>query len=457
MTKLPIFPRDALFRLHAWRQRPQRKPLVIRGARQVGKTVLVRLLARELPRSAELNLGRPEHAALFRRGLSARDIVQAVGLEFGLPSEGEPPLIFLDEIQECPEAVEMLRFLYEDCPEVPVVAAGSLLEVALEAARISFPVGRVEFLHLHPLSFAEFLTAVGEAQAFAAYSTIPTPAYAAEKLQRLFHRYALIGGMPAAVATYAASGGDLTLTRETYAQLFDAYRDDIPKYARNSTLRQVLTHCLNTAPQHLSTRVTFAGFGGSDYRSREVGEALRTLERAMLLKLLYPSTQIGPPFIPDPRKAPRLLFLDAGLVNYRLGLQQQLLGIADLNEAFRGRLLEQLVGQELVARTTIEDATPVFWVRDKPQAQAEVDFLVPTPSGTFPVEVKSGPVGKMRSLHEFMARSRGDLAVRLYAGSPLLQDVVHGHDLHYRLLNLPYWTAGKLPEWIDHTLGQAPG
>jgi predicted AAA+ superfamily ATPase len=171
----------------------------------------------------------------------------------------------------------------------------------------------------------------------------------------------------------------------------------------------------------------------------------------MLLELLYPTTQTEPPLLLDYRKSPRLQLVDVGLANYRLGLQQQLLGATDLNDAYRGRILEQVVGQELLARGGVDPAPPVFWVRDKPQSQAEVDFLLRAGQGCVPVEVKAGAAGKLRSLHEFMARSRSPFGIRLYAGSRATQEVVHG-TIRYRLVNLPYWAAGRLPEWIEHEM-----
>lgn len=453
VTTRALFERNAMGYLLDWREGLARKPLVIRGARQVGKTFLVRMFSDKFGRYAELNLARAEHAALFKRNLPAKELLQSILLECALPASDQPLLVFLDEIQDCPEAVEMLRFFHEDCPNTYFIAAGSLLEVALEVAQISFPVGRVEYLHLHPLAFDEFLLAIGEQQAHEAYTTIPTPAFAEAKLLRLFHRYVLVGGMPAAVARYAHTDGDMTRTRQVYAELLIAFRDDIPKYARNSTQRQVLMHCLDAAPQLVGTRITFHGFGGSNYRSREAGEALRTLERAMLLSLMFPTTQVELPLLLDRRKSPRLQFLDTGLVNYRLGLQQQLMGVEDLNDTYRGRIIEQVVGQELLARGTFEASAPVFWVRDKAQSQAEVDFILQLGSDCIPVEVKSGAAGKMRSLHQFMARSAAPFAVRLYAGPPVMHEVVHG-DIAYSLLNLPYWTAGRLDEWGQYAAAE---
>lgn len=453
MTKTPCFHREALVVLKEWRQRRDRRALVVKGARQVGKTVLARMFSAEFPRYAELNLALPNHAALFKRGLAPRDLAQAIMLECGVPSTPEPLLLFLDEIQDCPEALPMLGHLHEALPDIFLMAAGSLLEVALDAARIAFPVGRVEYLYLRPMTFGEFLLTVDGADTYNAYATIPSPPFAADRLSRLFHLYAVVGGMPAAVERYVASGGDLVMTGEIHSLLFAAYRDDIPKYARNQTLRHVQMHCLESAPHETGKRVVFHGFGGSNYRSREVGEALRTLERAMMLTLLHPTTQTAPPFMPNHRKAPRMQFLDVGLLSHQLGMRRHLLGVEDLNETCRGRITEQMVGQELLAAGINETTPPIFWVREKPQSQAEVDFLLNTQFGAIPVEVKSGKAGKMRSLHQFMEMSDSPLAIRLYAGRVELQEVVYG-DFEYKLLNLPYWAAGQLIEWIKVVLAE---
>ena len=451
-----LFPRRALQELEAWRKADDRKPLVIRGARQVGKSCLVRLFARSYRRYAELNLEKPAHAALFRRGLSLGELIQAIQLECRVAEGPEPLLIFLDEIQEVPEAVAMLRFFHEERPEIHVIAAGSLLEVSVESAELPFPVGRVQFLYLRPFSFREFLQALGENEAGKALDAVPVPAYAHDRLLALFHNYCLVGGMPEAVRQYVVTRADWAVLNRVYADLFSAYRDDILKYGRNETIRRVLLHCLDSAPFLAGARVRFHGFGGSNYRSREVGEALRTLERAMLLELVYPTVQVAEPFMPDRRKSPRLHFLDIGLVNHRAGLQGQLIGIRDLTDVYRGRLVEQVVGQELKAMDVRMEVPLLFWVREKPQSHAEVDFLVRTEHGTVPVEVKSGPAGKLRSLHQFMMRTGGRLAVRLHAG-PWSREVVNAGGVSYVLLNVPYYAAGLIPEYVRLGSSSAAG
>ncbi|TVQ23076.1 MAG: DUF4143 domain-containing protein [Spirochaetaceae bacterium] len=196
-------------------------------------------------------------------------------------------------------------------------------------------------------------------------------------------------------------------------------------------------------------RIRFQGFGNSAYRSREVGEALRTLERAMLLHLLYPVTGYELPLLPDRKRSPRLQFLDVGLMNYKAGLQASLLEVEDLNDLYRGRIAEQIVGQELLARSTRALEPPRFWVRDKNQSQAEVDFVLPFNGGVIPVEVKSGSTGRLRSLHQYVARSKCTVALRLYAG-PLRIDSLETPDGQaFRLLSLPYFLAARIEEYLQ--------
>ncbi len=422
--------------------------------RQVGKTSLVRAFAAaHAKRFAELNLERPAQAERFRRGLSLEETIQSILLEFRVPPGPEPLTIFIDEIQEVPEAVALLRFFHEDRPDIRVIAAGSLLEPAMDAAGISFPVGRVQFLYLRPMTFAEFLSATGDAPLGDALRQVPVPAHAHDLLLKRFHQYALIGGMPEAVACYVRSAGDLNAVNQVYADLFAAFRDDIPKYGRNETNRRVLLHCLDSAPLEAGARVTFHGFGGSAYRSREVGEALRTLERAMLLDLIYPTVASREPLMPDRRKSPRLQFLDVGLVNHRAGLQRQLIGMRDLTDLHRGRLIEQIIGQEIKATETRQDVPLRFWVRDKAQSQAELDFLIVTDQGVIPVEAKSGAEGKLRSLHQYARLGDAPLAVRLYAGLPSSHDV-NFENIAYRLINVPYYAAALIPRYVQW--GDAP-
>ena len=225
----------------------------------------------------------------------------------------------------------------------------------------------------------------------------------------------MIGGMPEIAASYLEHRDVGRLTR-LYEGLLVSYADDAAKYARGPGQLGNLRHVIETAPLQAGERISFQGFGGSNFRSREMADALRTLERAMLLFLLYPTTAVEPPAPPDRRKSPRLLYLDTGLVNYRAGLQTGFLSPGGLGARYRRRLAEHVVGQELMAADLRTNDKPRFWVRQKAGAAAEVDYLHRYRDRLVPVEVKSGKSGALRSLHQFMQRADHDLAVRLWDG-----------------------------------------
>lgn len=448
-----VFDRDILQQLRNWRRKPSRKPLILRGARQVGKTTAVRMLAREFDSFIEINLERPGEAGVFRRGLAPERLLQAIELDRGIGRiQPAQTLLFLDEIQACPQAMPYLRYLYEDMPQLGVIAGGSLLEAMIERNRLELPVGRIEYLRMYPLCFHEFLAAIGEKRAAEAVDTVPGDEVARPKLMDLFHSYALIGGMPEAVARYAEEPNIATVD-EIYDELMTALCDDVPRYAPNSSLARVLRHCIETAPLVTGQRIKFAGFGNSNYGSREIGEALRLLERAMILHLLYPVTGTELPLVANTRKSPRLQFLDIGLVNHYAGLQKEYFSLTDLHSLARGAILEQVVGQEMLASGLTLRNKPAFWVREKKPSSAEVDFVVQLGGKAIPVEVKSGKTGTLRSLHQFMDRCDHDMAVRLYAGPLQLTPCRTIAGKPFRLLNLPYYLAGRVAEHVEWAFG----
>lgn len=433
--------------MRAWRRRADRKPLVLRGARQVGKTTSVDLFGAEFRQYVALNLDHPGDREIFGQGLPLARTLEAIFfLKNADPAEAST-LLFLDEIQSSPHAVQLLRYFAEERPDLAVVAAGSLLEVALDRYRASFPVGRVEFLYQYPLTFAEYAAAEpgGWRDAMAA---VPCPDYAVAPLRRLFRDYVMVGGMPEIAASYLEHRDLGRLTR-LYEGLLVSYADDAAKYARGPAQLGHLRHVIETAPLQAGERISFQGFGGSNYRSREMAEALRLLEQAMLLSLLYPTTAVEPPALPDRRKSPRLLYLDTGLVNYRAGLQTGFLSPGGLGALYRGRLAEHVVGQELMAAELRTSDKPCYWVRQKAGATAEVDYLHRYRDRLVPVEVKSGKSGALRSLHQFMQRADHDLAVRLWDGDIDLHAAKTPTGRRFRLLNLPYFLVHRLDAYLD--------
>jgi predicted AAA+ superfamily ATPase len=439
------FERNILNELRLWAERDNRKPLILRGARQVGKTTAVELFSREFDHFIALNLELLPDREYFNRYATLEDALTALFFRFDIPKGPRRVLIFIDEIQAEPKAVAQLRYFYEQFPDLYVIAAGSLLETLLEPQN-TFPVGRVEYLALRPVSFSEYLAALGEESAVRVMSEVPVPAYAHTRLLSLFHEYALIGGMPEIVQQYALHR-DLVRLKPIYVTLLTAYLDDVQKYAEGEVRIQALQHCIRHTFLEAGSRIKFQGFGASHYGSKEAGEALRILEKAMLLHLVYPTTETRIPGLPNYRKSPYLQALDTGLVNFFSGFQENLIGFSDLHDAYRGRVIHHWVGQQILSTMPYPTDHLRFWVRDKNQSDAEVDFIFPSGGMLIPVEVKSGASGKLRSLHQYMDACDHDLAIRLYAGESLLQETVTPGGKRFRLLNLPYYLGEKLSEY----------
>ncbi|MDX2250529.1 MAG: AAA family ATPase [Bacteroidia bacterium] len=443
------FKRSSEKYLTEWKSNPARKPLILRGARQVGKTTLVKTFSQSYKHFLLLNLEKPADASYFQLYDDVHVLVESLFLSRNISADdrGET-LLFIDEIQESPKAIELLRYFYEELPELHVIAAGSLLEFAMRKVN-SFPVGRVEYLYLHPLNFAEYLEAIGHHTALKQLDEVPLKPFAHPVLLQLFNRYAIIGGMPE-VVRLSIEKGSLTDLPKVYESIQGTYRDDVEKYTSSDTERKVIRHVIETAHLYLDQRIKLQGFGKSNYRSREVAEAIQNLENAKIIQLIYPSTDTEIPLRPDLKKSPRLQFLDTGLINYALGIQPDMLALQDLSTSYKGAIIPHLITQELISLNTITYRKPNFWVREKNQASAEVDLIIPYKDKIIPVEIKSGSVGKLKSLHQFVERTNHPYAVRIYAGEFRIEQTKTPGDVPYLLMNLPYYLGTKILDYIDH-------
>lgn len=443
-----MFDRKLNQELEKWKDKENRKPLVIRGARQVGKTTLVNQFAQNYKQYIYLNLEFSEDRELFETFTTIENLVQALFfLKNKTLSLKSKTLIFIDEIQAAPKALNTLRYFYEFAPEISVIAAGSMLETLFDK-NISFPIGRVEYMVIRPVSFPEFLSALGEAAALDQLIQIPLADFAHSKLIRLFHTYALIGGMPEIVQHYAKHK-DLVALSPIYNALISGYLDDVEKYATYNSQIQHIRHCIQSSFAQAGKRIKFEGFGNSPYKSREMGESLRMLEKALLLQLIYPSTASTLPLVADLRKSPRLQILDSGLLNYFVGIQQDILGTSDLNSIYQGALIEHLVGQELLAFQFNSLSGLHFWVREKKESTAEVDYLFLFHGQIIPIEVKSGKEGTLKSLHVFMDLAPHNLAIRLYAGALKITESVTTKGKKYQILNLPYFLVSQIEKYMQ--------
>ncbi len=359
-------------------------------------------------------------------------------------------LLFIDEIQESPKAIQQLRYLYEDIPALHVIAAGSLLEFALHKVR-SFPVGRVEYLYMFPLNFAEYLGAINHAGAAEQLEKIPAEDYVHNILLDLFNRYAIIGGMPEVVQTYIQKPSIADLPK-VYESIWGTYQNDVEKYTNSEVGRKVIKHIMSSAPHYVDQRIKFQNFGNSNYKSREVSEAMRHLDQAKIIQLIYPSTDVEPPIRADLKKSPRLQFLDTGIVNYTLGIQAQMLGVSDLSDAFKGAIIPHLITQELFSLNKISSNKPHFWVREKTQSSAEVDLVVNFQGKVIPIEIKSGSTGSLKSLHQFIDMSPHPYAVRIYAGKFNVENHTTPSGKPYLLMNLPYYLGTKIPDYLGYLI-----
>jgi len=432
-----MFYRRILFSLQEWAESLHRKPLVLRGARQVGKTTIVEEFAKEFDTFLHLNLEQKADKKVFEANDSPEDVLTAIYLLKNKERKQGRTLLFIDEIQTTPKAVALLRYFYEKIPELFVIAAGSLLETLIDK-HLSFPVGRVEYLAVRPCSFSEFLGAIGEEQIKNKLLSVELPAAIHERVMKLFNEFVLVGGMPEVVAQYAEKR-DIVSLRKVYDTLLTGYRDDIEKYAGNKTEANVLLHILKNGWRYAGQRIKFECFGESNYKSREVGEAFRTLEKAMVLELAYPTVATHLPMSPDLKKSPKLLWLDTGMVNYVAKNQVELFGTQDISEHWKGKVAEHIVGQELLSTNESVAAQRNFWVREARNSQAELDFVIQTDTQLLPVEVKSGYNSKIKSMHLFMEQAKGNLAIRFW-NNPYTSDIVKlPSGKTYTLLNIPFY------------------
>ena len=442
-----MFHRLIIKELEIWLSNPDRKPLVIRGARQVGKTTVINQFAQRFEQYIYLNLEIKEDKQPFLNYSNLEQLLQTIFfLKNQLLSKKESTLIFIDEIQEVPEALNILRYFYEQEPTIKVIAAGSMLESIFDK-KIHFPVGRIEYKVLRPVSFPEFLEALGETAALEQLRKIPFQQFAHDKLIKLYHQYAIIGGMPEVVNNYVKHK-DFTALNSIFDSLITSYLDDVEKYAKNDTQILHLRHVIKSSFSEAGKRIKFAGFGNSSYRSREMGECLRTLEKVLLLHLVYPNTSTTLPFLPDLKKSPRLQILDTGMLNHFVGIQKEILGSNDLSKIYQGTMIEHLTGQELLANQYNALSELFFWVKEKKESTAEVDFLISFEGKIIPVETKSGKTGTLKSLHLFMDATPHNMAVRFYAGDVNITEVKTPQNKTFFLLSLPYYLVSQINEYL---------
>lgn len=442
-----MFKRNIINALGKWAESPIRKPLILRGARQVGKTTAVEQFAKKFEYFIKLNLDDGQQLSYFDPSLNIHQIIDTLFVEHKIPANHKRVLIFIDEIQNSGQAIKMLRYFYEEKPELFVIAAGSLLETTLNK-EVSFPVGRVEYLKMYPCNFREFLVATGDEQILESLQQVPFPMHLHSILLNRFKSYSIIGGMPEVVATYAQEKKTHSLSG-IYDSLIVSFLDDVEKYARNETLTKVIRHTIRHALQSAGSRIKFQGFGASNYKTREIGEAFQMLQKAFVLQLVYPSVNTRLPLDVSIKRSPKLQMMDTGLVTYFSQAQKEMLLAKTIDDTFQGRMAEHIVGQELQALSNSPLAELHFWTRERADAEAEVDFIFQYDGKVFPIEVKSGTTGRLRSLFQFVDRAPHPYAVRIYSGKLNVENGNTPSKKPFKLLNLPFYLVHMLPKYLD--------
>lgn len=428
-----------------WKKKKKRAPLLIRGARQVGKSYIVEEFGKKY--FSNITVANFEFMPNLKEcftTLDPKDIINKLGLILGSTIDNNT-LLFLDEIQDCPNAILSLRYFTEKMPGLAVICAGSLVEFAFKRENFRMPVGRVQFLNLEPLSFYEFLDASGNGRLRAYLGAVsfhaPVEAALHKKMLDLLRTYLVIGGMPAVVAEYRESLNFMEC-RHIQASLLETYRNDFGKYA-NLTHHKYLEKVFDAAPRLVGQKIKYVRID-AEARSRELKNAIELLTLAKIIRPVLAAGGSGPPLGAgeNPQKF-KLTFLDVGLMQHACGLQPDTQFSGDIMQINAGAVAEQFVAQELRAYADPYTENKLyFWSRDKRNSSAEVDYLLVQNGRIFPIEVKAGKTGALRSLRVYMENKKPLFGIRIWARELSFFD---------NILSVPLYMVGELPRLIGET------
>jgi uncharacterized protein len=430
--------RAILDTLLAWKAAKDHKPLLLRGARQVGKTFIVEELGKSFPSFVSINLeSELKYRACFG-DLSPKQIVDHISLMKRKPIIPGETLLFIDEIQAHPKAIESLRYFREQMPELHVIAAGSLLEFVLNQESMSMPVGRIEYIYMYPCTFDEFLLSVlplDVHQRLAECSLQqPLSEVVHNELLDVFKTYMAVGGMPEAVSVYESTHQIYDVQR-VQRSILQTYRDDFGKYSSKADL-QYLHTVFDKTPGMVGSQIRYHKIN-PDFRSRELKQAIQLLEYAGIVKRIISTSASGLPLVTTANeKKFKLQFLDIGLVQCASELGEAVLR-QDIQQLNNGGLAEQVVGQLLLSyQDPFISPNLFYWARDAKSSSAEVDFVINVSGQITPVEVKFGASGHLKSLHALLKERNLPFGVKISA-APLSYEK--------QVLNIPFYLIGQLP------------
>jgi len=421
-----------------WHKAANHKPLLIRGARQVGKSTAVRQLGKTFKHFVEVNLEkRPDFHQFFTDNINVKRTCQLLSVTLGIPIIPGETLLFIDEIQECQNAIKALRYFREDYPELHVIAAGSLLEFALDELP-SFAVGRIRSFYLYPFSFDDFLSAQGhneliEFKTQAAKDSTPLPEPIHNNLKDQLRTFYLVGGMPEAVSTWISEQDFLACSR-LHSDILDTYQQDFSKYKKRVSpdlLRQVL----RSVALQAGKKFVFAE-ASRDVSAASVKECLRLLTLAGLITPVKHTAANGLPLgAEENEKYIKYLFLDLGLMQTMLSLSaNDILLASDVDFVNKGAASEMFAGLEMLkAHDCFVKAEMFYWQNTDKGTSGEIDYLTVIDGHIIPIEVKAGTQGKMQSLYNFMPKHSSAFGIR--SSLENISSYIH-NDRHIRVVPL---------------------
>lgn len=449
--------RFASHELDAWLKAQNRKPMVLRGARQVGKTWLVRDFAsRNNLKLIELNLEKfPNLSDLFSEN-NPHEILKNIEAELAISIIPGSSCLFLDEIQAAPELFSKLRWFKEDLPELPVIAAGSLLEFALNKSQYSMPVGRITYFYLEPMTFFEFLIASGNEALYQKMLSQNMETMMPETLHargiELYRQYCLVGGMPESIMAWLEEKS-LQACIKVQHDLLATYRDDFHKYGGEMDAR-LLNRILLSVAEQLGNKFVYS-MVDPGMQTTVIKKALMLMFQAKICSRISHTSGNGLPLGAESNeKFFKALMVDVGLVSAQLGLTVEKRSIIDKTAlSNKGGIAEQFVGQQLRAsQSPLMDPQLYYWQRTGGRL-GEIDYIIQQGNDIIPVEVKSGAAGSMKSLHQFMAEKKLSLAVRFNTNKATIEDMdvttTTGQPVKYRLLSLPLYLTERTGALIE--------
>lgn len=450
--------RDIIQSLIEWKNRPDRCPLIVRGARQVGKTFTIEEFAKShFVNLAKINLEeKPEFKKLFFDN-DVQRIVLEISVLLNTPIRPGETLLFIDEIQTSPEAILSLRYFRENMPELHVISAGSLLDHTLSEMATPMPVGRVEFLYMFPMNFKEFLMATGH-ESLSKYIGDYNPKHPCSEaihnqILKLLRYYFFIGGMPSAVKVFAA-GNDFSDIQRIHSNILHSLQYDFAKYGTRKE-QEYLQVVMNYCSRYPGRKIKYSNIE-KDIRSPYLKVAINKLE---LSRIIHKITHTNSPKVPltDFIKVDlyKTAFMDIGFVNHMS--QIDLFDLDNLLTANEGMLAEQFVAQELLAsRPAFMTPSLFYWSREEKSSNAEIDFIVQHKNRIYPVEVKSGTTGSMKSMHVYLAEKKLNFGIRFNLDLPGYGDFTSNISvkdsskaIHWTLLSLPLYLTSELNRILD--------